>query len=391
MSNSANLDSADRTVAPKHTRRQFLGLAGTTTLGLALAACAPAAAPSAPTSAAGSQPASGAAPAVVSQEKRQIVVSVWGGAPEESIKKIVQPVFEKKYNATISYDLGSAGARLNKLRAQGANPQINVIFGTTDLFIDPVQQGMFAKVNPANVPNIKDLHPWANPKELDGTAFVYALVGYGLTAVKDKIKQPVKSWKDLWRDEFKGKLAFMNPANTQMPHMVIVAAELFGGSKDNIDPGLKALAELRPVKLIFAYQDYIMLLKPGDVTLATDFDYFGPFLQKEGYNVEWILPEEKTIGVENTVALVKGAPNPELGEGFINLMLDPEIQVAMAKEVFQSPSNMAAKLTPPLSDQMLYGPRLEKVRFFDNKFVAANRAKWLERLNTEVVPQWRIP
>ena len=77
-------------------------------------------------------------------------------------------------------------------------------------------------------------------------------------------------------------------------------------------------------------------------------------------------------------------------EAYLNVLLDPDVQAGMAKEIFNPPTNKLVKLAPPLADQILYGPRLQAVRWFDAKFVNANRARWLERINTEVVPKWRV-
>ncbi len=74
----------------------------------------------------------------------------------------------------------------------------------------------------------------------------------------------------------------------------------------------------------------------------------------------------------------------------LNTMLDPEVQAAMAKEIFNPPSNKLVRLAPPLSDQVMYGSRLQQVRWFDARYVNANRPIWVERIATEVVPKWRV-
>jgi len=200
----------------------------------------------------------------------------------------------------------------------------------------------------------------------------------------------ITSWRDLWRPEFRGKLAIAAPSHSQMPMLLTVASELRGGSQTNIDPGLAALAELRPIKQSIFWTDYAALVRSGDVIIATEFDYYVSFMQKDGYNVSWVMPVEKGFGSLQYAALVRGAPNPELAEGYLNTLLDPEVQARMASGVFNPPTNKLVKLPFPLSEQLLYGPRLRHVRWFDAKFINDNRARWLERINTEVVPKWRL-
>ncbi|OFX28317.1 MAG: hypothetical protein A2Z07_04230 [Armatimonadetes bacterium RBG_16_67_12] len=234
------------------------------------------------------------------------------------------------------------------------------------------------------------MHSWATPPSLAGYGAAYSVLAYGLLIARGKASLPVTSWHDLWRPEFRGKLAFGAAAHSQTPQMLIIASELFGGSQTNITPGINALAELRPIKQAFFWTDYAALVKSGDVILATDFDYYALFMQKEGYNVDWVLPLEKAFGSLQYAAIVKGAPNQEMAERYLNTLLDRDVQTQMAKEIFNPPTNKLVRLTPPLSEQVLYGTRLQAVRWFDAKFINTNRERWLERINTEVIPKWRV-
>jgi putative spermidine/putrescine transport system substrate-binding protein len=358
--------------AARHTRRKFLRRAG----GAAAAAL-------------GGVFGAGRAIVARGQARPQIVVSTWGGVTEDGLRNIISPVFERKYNATVAYDIGGAAARYNKLLAQGTNPQVNLIFNVEDILVDAASRGLLAKFNPANVPNARQLYEWATPRSLEGYGAAYSVLAYGLL-VGRKIGRPVTSWRDLWRPEFRGKLAIAAPSHSMMPELLIVAAELRGGGQNNIEPGLQALADLRPVKQSIFWTDYAALVKAGDVILATEFDYYALFMQQQGYNVSWVMPVEKGLGSLEYAALVKGAPHQDLAEAYLNLLLDPDVQLKMAQQTFNPPTNRLVKLPLPLADQVLYGARLRHVRWFDARFINDHRAQWLERINTEVVPKWRI-
>jgi len=370
---------AARGEAPRQTRRQFLSRVGTAAAATAVGV----------TAATATARFGGPATRAQAQGRRQIVVSTWGGVTEEGLRKFVTPVFERRYNATVAYDLGGAAARYNKLLAQAANPQINIILNVEDVLVDAIERGLLAKYNPRNVPNVKDLYSWATPKSLEGYGAAYSVLAYGLLAARGKTGKPITSWRDLWRPEFRGKLAIAAPSHSQMPMLLIVAAELHGGSQANIEPGLAALAELRPIKQTIFWTDYAALVRSGDVILATEFDYYSLFMQREGFGVSWIMPQEKGFGSLECAAIVKGAPNQDLAEAYLNLMFDADVQTSIATQTFQGPSNKLVKVGLPLSEQILYGPRLRHVRWFDAKFINDNKARWIERINTEVVPKWR--
>lgn len=323
-----------------------------------------------------------------------IVVSTWGGDTEDSIRKFVQPKFEAKTKATIKYDIGGQGARFNKLLAQRNAPPADVIFLTDEAIVSGYQQDVLIPVSRHNVPNFEHVVPQAltlknivDGKSIPGVP--YTIISYLLGYNPKKVSAPLTSWNDMWRPEFANKFAFAAPVHTQMPALVIIAAELAGGSAENIDPGFKKLAELRPSKLTVFWTDWAALYQSGDVIAATEFDYYLNGMKKQGFDIDYVVPKEKGIGVPEYVGMVKGTKNHELAEVFMDLLLDTEVQGDFASATFQGPSSNLVKLPAALAEKVAYGPRLAQLRFFDPQFGAKVRPMWTERLNTEVVPHWR--
>src|SRR5947209_7743048 len=131
-----------------------------------------------------------------------------------------------------------------------------------------------------------------------------------------------------------------------MPAFVIIAAELAGGSAANPDSGFNKLAELRPSKLTVFWTDWAPLNKTGDVTLATEFDYYLETMKAQKYPIDYVIPKEKGFGVPEYVSVVTGTKNQELAEIFLNLMLEPRVQEPVAIEAYQEPTNKNAKPSP---------------------------------------------
>jgi putative spermidine/putrescine transport system substrate-binding protein len=175
-----------------------------------------------------------------------------------------------------------------------------------------------------------------------------------------------------------------------MPALVIIAAELAGGSAANVEPGFAKLAKLRPNKLTFFWTDWAPLLKTGDTTGATEFDYYLETMKAQGYPIDYVFPTEGAIGAAECAAVVAGTKNPELAQAFLNLMIDAGIQETFAIKTFQGPTNARVKLPADVAAKMSYGEdKLKRIRFFDPAFCYQNRPAWTERLTTEVVPEWR--
>ncbi|MBO1074592.1 ABC transporter substrate-binding protein [Roseomonas marmotae] len=327
-------------------------------------------------------------------QTRTLTVSTWGGVTEEGLKAYVQPEFERLTGAKLAYDIGGQGARYNKLLAQRANPPADVFFSTDEGVVAGQKAGVLVPASRKGVPNIADIEDWAMSVKRGTTdetiaGAPYTLIAYGMGYNPEKVKEPVTSWADLWRPEFQGKLAFASPVHSQMPAFVILAAEMAGGSIDNVDPGFKKLAELKPSKLTVFWTDWAPLAKSGDVTLGTEFDYYIETMKDQNYPMEYVVPKEKGIAVPEYVSVVKGSKNQELAEAFLNLMLDPKVQASFAASTYSGTTNRKAVLPEAVRARCACGATVDQLRFFDPELFAAKRALWTERMNLEVVPNWQ--
>jgi putative spermidine/putrescine transport system substrate-binding protein len=70
-------------------------------------------------------------------------------------------------------------------------------------------------------------------------------------------------------------------------------------------------------------------------------------------------------------------------------MIDPKVQEAFALETFQGPTNRKVQLSDAAKAKCACGAKIEQLRFFDPEMFARVRPAWTERLNIEVVPNWR--
>jgi putative spermidine/putrescine transport system substrate-binding protein len=323
-----------------------------------------------------------------------LTVSTWGGITEDGIKKHAQPEFERRTGAKLAFDIGGQGARFNKLLAQRVNPPADVFFSADEAVVAGRRAGVLDDVSRKSIPNLADVVRPVMTVKTDAASdsvpgVPYALFAYVLGYNPEAVKAPVTSWSDLWRPEFAGKIALAAPVHSLMPLLVIIAAELNGGSAQNIDPGFKKLAELRPAKLTVFWTDWAPLNKSGDVTIATEFDYYLESMKVQKYPIASVIPKEKGIGTAQYITYVKGSKQKALAEAFMDVMLDPKVQEAFARGIYQGPTNSKVQLPADLVAKCSCGARVEQLRFFDPELSATVRPAWTERLNIEVAPNWR--
>ena len=97
---------------------------------------------------------------------------------------------------------------------------------------------------------------------------------------------------------------------------------------------------------------------------------------EDGYPVRWLFPDQGAAGlgtliIPNTVALVRGAPNPEAGKALIGYLLSPAVESRLARmRSIQIPLN-------PAVDAPDNVPVLAQIKRMDVRFEAA--AGYMER------------
>jgi putative spermidine/putrescine transport system substrate-binding protein len=339
------------------------------------------------------RPAAARAPAV--PRGTVLTISLWGGITEDSIRRLVQPEFERLTGATLAYDIGGQGMRLNKLLAQRGHPPADVIFTTDEGVITGHKAGVLIGARKKNMPNLADVFEWTQTVKAYGTddtvpGVPYTVISSVIAFNPDKVKTPPTSWNDLWLPEARGKLAIAGPAGSTAPELVIIGAELAGGSAAKPDAGFTKLGELRPAKLAIFWTDYAPMVKTGEIIMSTELDYYVEAMKSQGYPYDYVYPKEKAIGLSEYASIVKGTAYPELAEAFLDLMLDPKIQEALSRETFQGTVNSKVKLSPAVAARCACGDRTQQLRFFDPAFIASVRPAWTERLTTDVLPQWGL-
>lgn len=327
--------------------------------------------------------------ALVSDYEGELVISVWGGTTEEFIRAYVEPEFLKLYpKVTVIYDVGGMSARYTKLLAQKETPEVDLFVSTPESCFAAIAEGLLVPINPENIPNMQNLHEWAMPVPEYGAG--YGAIAYGLGYNPDFFgDDPPTSWLDLWRPEVQGKIAVPAIGHSKMLDFIAMAAELHGGSIDNIQPGLEALAELDPAAQTFFYTNWNALFDAGDVVLATDFDYYINAMKDMGSNIEYVIPEEGAFGTVQHLSVVAGTENQEMVEAFINLFLSPEIQDLVANELKNAPALKGVQVAPGIEERLaVYGESMANILWFDAKFAQENRPAWTELMNEIVAPAW---
>lgn len=168
----------------------------------------------------------------------------------------------------------------------------------------------------------------------------------------DEVVEPPRSISDLLDPEWSGKAAIANPLfGTTATHAAALfvlwggeeAAAFFEGINQNDIAVLPGNATVRD---LVARGEYAWGL--------TDTDDANGGVQ-DGFPVAWHLPDQEageigTLLIPNTVALIKGGPNPEHAKRLIDYLLSPEVEARLAEgRSMQIPLNPTVSMPENIS------------------------------------------
>jgi putative spermidine/putrescine transport system substrate-binding protein len=224
-------------------------------------------------------------------------------------------------------------------------------------------------------------------QEETGPAIFFQTVG--LTYNPEKIKTPPTSWRDLWKPEFKGRVGITNLNSTLGTGFIVEVAKMFGGSESNVEPGFKALNDLKPNLAAVAANPGALatLFQQGQVDISPGNFNAIQILKARGVPVEFVSPKEGSIAFKTTIHVVKNSPNRQLAIDLIEAAMSPEVQTRLMQGPYLIvPTNTKVKMEGEIASILAkdHADMKRKFVFQDWKKINEQRAQWIERFNREI-------
>jgi spermidine/putrescine transport system substrate-binding protein len=253
----------------------------------------------------------------------KIVVSNWDGYMPKDMAE--------KFKAATGIDLEVAVHATNeeimgKVTASGG-AGFDVLFVSSPFAEALNKLGLLAPVDPAKIPNLKNLYTEATQLKHDpGNTFSvpYAWGTTGLCYRSDLLKSEPASWNDLLTpaDDAKGKTTML-----ATDRWLMAAAFLAGGMSVNtadqasLDKARDALVAAK--KSLLAYDDttFYSKLVSGEAVMTQAWDGWCNYGIAENDKIKYVIPKEGSDLWVDTMVIVKSAQNPEGAAKFIDFVL----------------------------------------------------------------------
>lgn len=311
----------------------------------------------------------------------ELTVGVWGGIQERIVREFCAKPLEDQHGVKINLVLGGTVERRARAYAERGRPSFDVLYLNIFESRQAVKDGVTQEAN-SNVPNAANLYPAA---KLGG----YGVAFNPVTIVYDRrrVAAPMTSWKDFWRADLRGKLIWPTYPGAQGTAALLMAAKVWGGSENAIDPGFQKIAELKPFAAFQSSQDQLFTMFDQEVGAASvEFGSFSrSYAEARNPNIVVADPVEGQALATNVACITVGTSKQALAEAWVNLHLSPECQRAYAERIYYSPTIRNLQLPAELAAKLIMGEEaVGKLVDFDWDVVIRNQQRWSSRFNREI-------
>ncbi|MBN2148588.1 MAG: thiamine ABC transporter substrate-binding protein [Anaerolineales bacterium] len=325
------------------------------------------------------EPTSSAMPATAESRTLTIMTHSSFAASEAVIA-----AFEAQQNVIVQIlPAEDAGTMLNKAILAAGNPLADVLYGVDNTFLSrALEEDIFETYDAPLLTDIPQEFRLDEQNRAIPIDYGDVCLNYDIAYFEEKDLTPPGSLDDLLAPEYKGLLVVENPA-TSSPGLAFLLATISTYGADG-------------------YLNYWKELVANEVLVVSDWNsaYYAEFTRWGGNRpivvsygsspAAEVIFSEQPISEPPTAAIItsgtcfrqiefagilKGTPNRDLAEKWIDFMLSTTFQEDMPLQMFVFPVNPQATLDDAFNE-FLFIP--EKPAFISPQEIAANRAQWIQ-------------
>ena len=307
-----------------------------------------------------------------------LVVGVWGGTIEEVLRKNVVDPMEEEYGCNIDLVLGGTSERKAKMYAEVDNPSMDVLFLNIYESAQAIADGVAQDVDPS-LSNFDSLYDFAQTG-----GYGMSIMGLGIVYNDELVTDPITSWKDLWRDDLKGKVALSTFPSFEDDAFVDITAQAWGlDLKTQEDEVFDKIAELGSFPLFYSDLDELFLeMKQGTVKAAVMFNSYSNDYVEQGFQVKFVYPSDPgAVLAKDTIVIAKNTKHEALAKEFVNRCLSVETQTAYAEDIYFSPCNKNVKVDDETASKLVYGDDVDSLVSLDWTYILEHESEWTDKYN----------
>ena len=281
------------------------------------------------------------------ETKKSLIIYNW----EEYIGSKTIAGFEKKTGISVKEVFFKDEEET--LGAVQSEPGAYDLVVTSDDMVREMREArLLSKLEVSKIPNLKHIYKkYLNlphdPEQKYSVPYLWGTTGIAVN--KKYITGNSNSWKVLFDERYKGKIAVLSDGFEVMGN----ALKVMGLSINTIDPEKLAEAKellLKQKPLLRGYLDVVTIRKMminEELWAAQIYSGEGLIAADENENIEYVIPKEGASIYIDLFVLLRDARNKDEAHLFLNYILRPEVNAKIASELWYATANEAAN---PLVD-----------------------------------------
>lgn len=297
-------------------------------------------------------------PAAESKEsgkKEKLVVANWQSYATDS--DYGAAAFAEQYNCEVEHYFISSIPELLSVLENGGTGKIDVVCINPLYLQQYLNAGVLETIDTSKLENYnnlrEDFRSIDEVKDSNGSIIGVPWV-WGTTSLfynADVITDEITSWSALWDSKYAGMVTLENEYDA-----AIRTAAMYTGQdprNPDMDTVEKALVDLKSnVKTYWtSHDDFVKAYTSGEVVIGNVWGSIATELKNEGYNIQYIHPEEGTVGWCDYWCIVKDTKHEELAMKWIDFCTGEYFQNGMATAGSQAYSRVNTVVTGQLSDE----------------------------------------
>ena len=274
---------------------------------------------------------------------------------DSNLNRFTFEAFKKETGIEVEPVEAGSGVILRRMASERERPLGDIIWGVSRTLLR-ANKALLAPYASKN----KDAVPahFRDPDDLWLGTNVHLLVILQNTKLLPAEQGP-KTWADLMKPEWKGKIAFTDPANSGSAYSnLTMLAQMWGPGDAGWDRVAQLLANTRVLnRSSLVFQG----VGNGEFPLGMSLEYAGYQWSSNGAPVKVIYPADGTVAQMEGVAIIKGGPNTENAKQFVDYVSRKDVREGILKFAFRRPARQDLDLSQ-LPGQM---PQLDKIKLID--------------------------
>lgn len=268
--------------------------------------------------------------------------------PAETINLLVKE-FQEKTGIKVDVVAAGTGELLKRIESEDGNAQADVLWGGGAESL--AAYGNFFQ--PYESPELKnvDSNYYAPDFTWLGESPLPMVIMYNTDLVSEE--NAPKSWEDLLKPEFKGKIAMADPAKSGSAYTIMATmVEAYGKDTEGWDFIQKFYDNLDG-KIVTSSSGVYKGVGDGEYAVGLTLEKEAIKYVLNGAPTKIVYPAEGTSAVPDGLAIVKDAKNMENAKKFVDFALSKETQEIMATELSRRSIRNdveAPEGLPPLGD-----------------------------------------